>query len=76
MEILNALEFWGSLPLDGGYLNQPITLMRDVQVIRDIMKSRREEAASVMESVRAASQHAKSDVPLPPVPEELLYANR
>lgn len=72
MEAVSALEEFSVLPLPGGYLNQPITLMRDIQTVRAVMTERRRASLEEARQVREAMAHTSlPGVPLPPLPEEL-----
>ena len=73
LEALHALESFGAMPVTGGYLNQPVTFIRDVQAARSILLARRAAAIEAAQQVREAmSQTAHPDIPLPPIPKELI----
>ena len=73
MEALDALESFGSLPLEGGYLNQPVTFIKDIQAVRGLLKERRAKSMKAAMAIReAAAQTVNPSAPLPPVPKGLL----
>lgn len=73
LQALNAAETFHALPVAGGFLNQPATLFSDMQEARQVIERRRRtalEAAHLMYNAMASS--AMPEIPLPPIPEELL----
>ena len=59
--------------VDGGYLSQPMVLMRDVQIVLAVLNRRRRESMELATEIRNAM--SKSSVPgvvPPPPPKELL----
>lgn len=72
-----AYQTHGTLPLAGGYLDQPGQLMRDINRTLVIVARKGEEAREIAETASEALQSsAKPDVPLPKIPKELLVASR
>lgn len=75
IEMALAWKNHGVLPVAGGYLDQPATIMADINTVLVKMRERSDMAEEAAEVARAfAEKTTHPDVPLPPVPKELLYA--
>ncbi len=75
-QVLEALAVWdahGLPPQQGGYLDQPMVFMRDIEAVRAILEKKRIQSyQAYTASLQAQSQSAIPDVPPPPIPKRIL----
>jgi hypothetical protein len=63
----------GVLPVAGGYLDQPATIMNDINTVLVEVKERADKTEEAAEVARAfAEQTTHPNIPLPKIPKELL----
>jgi hypothetical protein len=75
LDMALAWKQYGTLPVAGGYLDQPALIMSDMTAVLNAIAKREENNRELQEVTREfMGMSAHPDVPLPPIPKELRHA--